>query len=69
MFDSLYKTVTEIVDAHIPITQMSKGQLKCQSKGIQSKRPQVKTSPNLHSQNVPRPKRPQGEKPLNLVFK
>jgi hypothetical protein len=37
--------------------------------GIQSKRPQVKTSPNLHSQNVPRPKRPHGQKPLTLVFK
>ena len=28
MFDSFYKTVTEIVDAHIPIKQMSKRQLK-----------------------------------------
>ena len=35
--------------------------------GIQSKRPQVKTSPNLHSQNVPRPKRPQAKTPNSCV--
>jgi hypothetical protein len=32
-------------------------------KGIQSKRPQVKTSPTLRSQIVPRPKRPQAKNP------
>jgi hypothetical protein len=38
--------------------------------GIQSKRPQVKTSPNLRSQNVPRrqAKTSPGQKPLTLVF-
>jgi hypothetical protein len=31
--------------------------------GIESKRSQVKTSPTLRSQNVPRPKRPQAKHP------
>ena len=31
------------------------------------KRPPVKTSPNLHSQNVPRPKRPQAKTPNSCV--
>jgi hypothetical protein len=42
MFDSFHKTVTEIVDAHIPIKQMSKRQLKCQSKPWIT--PAIKTS-------------------------